>query len=145
MCRHRKSGCAESTARGPAGRRSWHSPPGRRNQTARSSLRGAYDINSADLRTLVTLGGVGWRWVRLRLVGRACVRLFASSVLLAPIVAATLVAQGPSAADPGARLHMLFDREWDWELQQSPLTASSLSDKRWNDRWDDMSLAALDM
>jgi uncharacterized protein (DUF885 family) len=73
------------------------------------------------------------------------VRLFASSVLLAPIVAATLVAQGPSAADPGARLHMLFDREWEWELQQSPLTASSLSDKRWNDRWDDMSLAALDM
>jgi uncharacterized protein (DUF885 family) len=40
---------------------------------------------------------------------------------------------------------MLFDREWEWELQQSPLTASSLSDKRWNDRWDDMSLAALDM
>ena len=72
-------------------------------------------------------------------------RLLASSVLLAPIVAATLVAQGPSAADPGARLHTLFDREWEWELQQSPLTASALSDKRWNDRWDDMSLAALDM
>jgi hypothetical protein len=36
------------------------------NQTARSSLRGAYDINSADSRTS---GNVRWRWVRLGGVG----------------------------------------------------------------------------
>ena len=55
-----------------------------------------------------------------------------------------LAAQAPPAGDAGSRLHALFDREWEWELQQSPLTASALGDKRWNDRWDDMSLDALD-
>jgi len=66
-----------------------------------------------------------------------------SAFLVVTAIGATLAAQAPSTS-AGAQLHTLFDREWEWELQQSPLTASSLSDKRWNDRWDDMSLAALD-
>jgi uncharacterized protein (DUF885 family) len=66
------------------------------------------------------------------------------AVLLGFAMMMTATAQTPSN-ESGIRLHALFDREWEWELQQSPLLASSLGDKRWNDRWDDMSLAALDM
>jgi uncharacterized protein (DUF885 family) len=57
--------------------------------------------------------------------------------------AAAIVARAAGAPDAGARLHALFDREWEWELEQSPLMASSLGDRRWNDRWDDLSLDAL--
>ena len=52
-------------------------------------------------------------------------------------------AQAP-ASDAAVRLHSLFDREWDWELSESPLTASALGDLRWNDKWDDLSMSALD-
>jgi uncharacterized protein (DUF885 family) len=58
-------------------------------------------------------------------------------------LAVTVRAQAPSN-EASRRLHALFDREWEWELAESPLTASSLGDKRWNDRWDDLTVAALD-
>ena len=71
-------------------------------------------------------------------------RLSLPAVTFAVIaVAVSLSAQAPPS-DAGRRLHALFDREWEWELQQSPLSASALGDKRWNDRWDDLSLTALD-
>ncbi len=63
--------------------------------------------------------------------------------LLVVVVAVSLSGQAP-VSDAGRRLHALFDREWDWELQQSPSSASALGDKRWNDRWDDLSLTAMD-
>ena len=63
--------------------------------------------------------------------------------LLVVAVAVSLSAQAPPS-DAGRRLHALFDQEWEWELQQSPTSASALGDKRWNDRWDDLSIAALD-
>ncbi len=40
-------------------------------------------------------------------------------------------------------LHDLFAQEWEYDLQQSPTRASSLGDRRWNDRWGDRSLAAI--
>jgi uncharacterized protein (DUF885 family) len=63
--------------------------------------------------------------------------------VLLTALAVTIGAQAPSN-DAGGRLHALFDREWEWELAESPLTASSLGDKRWNDRWDDVTVAALE-
>ena len=45
---------------------------------------------------------------------------------------------------PAAALHALFDREWDWEMQQDPTRASQLGDRRWNDRWTDVSLQAIE-
>lgn len=66
------------------------------------------------------------------------------------VVAVLAVAAGASAcsrrsasADSGATLHALFDREWEWELSQDPLGASTLGDRRWNDRWPDLGLNAL--
>jgi prolyl oligopeptidase len=51
-------------------------------------------------------------------------------------------AQQPTNAAATA-LHALFDREWEWELAQDPLWASYLGDRRWNDRWEDISPSAL--
>ncbi len=39
-------------------------------------------------------------------------------------------------------LHDLFAREWEFQLQDNPTFASSLGDRRYNDRWGDRSLAA---
>ncbi len=49
------------------------------------------------------------------------------------------------AQDPATTkaLHDLFDREWEYDLQQEPTRASSLGDRRWNDRWPDLSLQAI--
>lgn len=61
-------------------------------------------------------------------------------------LAATLIllvcvtVSGQSAAKA---LHDLFDREWDYQMQQSPTRAAALGDRRWNDRWPDISLEAI--
>jgi len=51
---------------------------------------------------------------------------------------------GSSQNSSTGPLHALFDRTWDYEMQQHPTRASSLGDRRWNDRWGDDSLAALE-
>ncbi len=58
------------------------------------------------------------------------------------LLAAPLLAQ--SAATPSERLHALFDSEWDYDMQQHPTRASMLGDRRWNDQWGDVSLAAIE-
>ena len=47
-----------------------------------------------------------------------------------------------AAADAGTDLHNLLAREWEARLQRDPVFASSLGDKRYQDRWADESLAA---
>src|SRR5207302_4209253 len=51
-----------------------------------------------------------------------------------------------SANKPDARaaLYALFDNEWDYGMQQNPLFASTLGDRRWNDKLPDASLAAVE-
>src|SRR5216110_967856 len=41
------------------------------------------------------------------------------------------------------RLQDLLASEWEYGLRESPTFASHLGDKRYNDRWPDMSLAAI--
>src|SRR5436305_11793792 len=36
-----------------------------------------------------------------------------------------------------------FEAEWNYEMEQSPARASSMGDRRWNDRWGDQSLDAI--
>ena len=40
-------------------------------------------------------------------------------------------------------LHQLFDREWDRNMRENPIYASDLGDYRYNDKWPDASLAAV--
>jgi uncharacterized protein (DUF885 family) len=75
---------------------------------------------------------------RLRLIG------------LAIVMVATLipVSPGPAAAATGradetTRLHALFDQEWERLLKENPTFASSLGDRRYNRRWEDLSVAAV--
>ncbi|HKQ38354.1 MAG TPA: DUF885 domain-containing protein [Verrucomicrobiae bacterium] len=45
--------------------------------------------------------------------------------------------------DAGKALHEFFEAEWNYEMEQNPGWASSLGDRRWNDRWADQSLEAI--
>ena len=49
-------------------------------------------------------------------------------------------AENPDAAKS---LHAFFDAEWEYQMEQSPVRASLLGDRRWNDRWGDQSLDAI--
>ena len=66
--------------------------------------------------------------------------VIAAAVLITPAIHAQTPAETNTAR---AALHALFDREWEWELTQDPLWASYLGDRRWNDRWEDISTSAL--
>jgi uncharacterized protein (DUF885 family) len=47
-----------------------------------------------------------------------------------------------ATADATAELHALFDREWERDLSDNPLSATYIGDTRYNDRWPDISPAA---
>ncbi|MBP8080698.1 MAG: DUF885 domain-containing protein, partial [Arenimonas sp.] len=51
-----------------------------------------------------------------------------------------------AAPDPeaGKALHALFDSDWERQLKESPVSASYLGDPRYNDRWADLSPAAIE-
>ena len=64
--------------------------------------------------------------------------------LTGPVVSALLLvalfAPPPAAADgtAAARLHALFEREWQRDLADDPLLATYRGDTRYNDRWPDL-------
>jgi uncharacterized protein (DUF885 family) len=51
----------------------------------------------------------------------------------------------PAAARTGAakQLHDFLDAEWNYAMEQNPTWASMLGDRRWNDRWRDDSMEAI--
>ncbi|MFQ6005434.1 MAG: DUF885 family protein [Woeseia sp.] len=46
-------------------------------------------------------------------------------------------------AAPADDFHALLDEAWEWQLVQYPVFASSLGDRRFNDRWGDSSIEAI--
>ncbi|MEJ7902113.1 MAG: DUF885 domain-containing protein [Thermomicrobiales bacterium] len=64
------------------------------------------------------------------------------------LLASTLVAFAATPAhaqsgDPAATMHTLFAEEWERGLREHPETASHRGDIRYNDRWSDVSLVAI--
>ena len=57
-----------------------------------------------------------------------------------PFLALVLSALG----DEAQKLHALFDAEWEHAMETSPTWASQLGDRRWNDRWPDVRLVAIE-
>jgi uncharacterized protein (DUF885 family) len=57
------------------------------------------------------------------------------------LISTTLAfAANPSPTDT---LHQLFDTEWEYQMAHNPVHASLLGDRRWNDKWPNVSLAAM--
>lgn len=79
-------------------------------------------------------------------------RLLLTAAIIAALSAAPSAspAQAQSAspavapASPAAKaLHALFDAEWERDMRENPENASYRGDNRYNDRWTDLSLAAI--
>ncbi len=67
------------------------------------------------------------------------------ALILAPLSAFAAPSTAPLAAGAAAdALHALFDSAWEAELALDPERATDLGDARYNDRWTDMSLPALE-
>jgi len=67
----------------------------------------------------------------------------ARAIVFQFLLCAGSLAQDLRANDPAKTLHELFAAEWDYQMEQHPTWASSLGDRRWNDRWSDISLEAI--
>lgn len=68
---------------------------------------------------------------------------------LIPLLILTLTGESAIASDiaipsPSQALQTLFSQSWERELADQPSMATYLGDRRYNDRWTDMSLAALE-
>lgn len=50
----------------------------------------------------------------------------------------------PAIAGPAEDFAALLDESWEWRLRENPVWSSRLGDRRYNDQWSDMSLAAIE-
>ncbi len=48
------------------------------------------------------------------------------------------------SAEPAEDFTALLDEVWEWQLAENPMFASQLGDRRYNDRWSDQSVAAIE-
>jgi uncharacterized protein (DUF885 family) len=65
---------------------------------------------------------------------------------LSLVMVATVAAAAPAGPDVGTateRLHHLFEAEWERGLRESPIQATYVGDRRYDDRWPDLSAEAL--
>ena len=60
------------------------------------------------------------------------------------VAALALALTSPALGTASDDFAALLDEAWEWQLQNYPVFASRLGDKRYNDRWTDMSIAAIE-
>jgi uncharacterized protein (DUF885 family) len=66
--------------------------------------------------------------------------------LLLGLVAAAPASNAPQREKPRSateQLHELLDAEWEWQLSQEPTFSTRIGERRYNDRWADLSLDAI--
>ena len=68
----------------------------------------------------------------------------ATALCVTPALARSPGTPASAASTSREALHALFDEEWERSLRESPEGASYRGDKRYNDRWTDDSLAAIE-
>src|SRR5918992_5482123 len=76
---------------------------------------------------------------------RSRVKLLLPALLAAAVMWQSVPAgaqRRAAASNPAAALNRLFEEEWEWTMREAPTFASSLGDRRYNDRWTDLSLPA---
>ena len=59
-------------------------------------------------------------------------------------LAAMLLVSQPALADASEDFHALLDEAWEWYLAENPMVASRAGDRRYNTKWRDGSLAAIE-
>ncbi len=64
--------------------------------------------------------------------------------LVVPFIFLVASVRAGTAPDPATQLREFFMAEWEWSLKESPGRASNLGDRRYNDRWDDPTLPAIE-
>ena len=67
-----------------------------------------------------------------------------SIALLFACIALTAFAGEPNTSTETAKLHALFDAEWEWTLREFPESATRVGDNRYNDKLTDLSAAAIE-
>jgi uncharacterized protein (DUF885 family) len=70
--------------------------------------------------------------------------LFAFMLMSVPTAPAQACEAGQEDTITTRELHQLFADEWEYGLRENPLQASSMGHRRWNDKWGDQSLAAIE-
>ena len=65
------------------------------------------------------------------------------SIRVAALALLTLLA-APALAGPSEDFAALLEEHWEWYLAANPVSASSLGDRRYNDRWSDQSLREIE-
>jgi hypothetical protein len=76
------------------------------------------------------------------MITKGLVRVVGFSMVMAAMALAQPKSTGAAGkANPAARqFHDLLEAEWEYGLKLSPVNASSLGDRRYNDKWEDISL-----
>ncbi len=65
-------------------------------------------------------------------------------LLHAMVIFVTLGLSGAAFGAAADEFHALLDEAWEWELENFPMFASQLGDRRYNDRWQDQSIEAIE-
>jgi uncharacterized protein (DUF885 family) len=64
--------------------------------------------------------------------------------LLLPSACRPASAEPPAAGEEAAKLHALFEQEWQWTLREYPEIATAVGDNRFNDKLTDLSAPAME-